>query len=936
MILVLQSYVRRAGILALAAFCLASSNVRAAGEVGGRLAGYVYDPTGSPLSDVPMTLTSPSLMQPQTRTSDAQGKFEFNQLPPGDAYALEVNVPGFNPVKKGGITLNVGQTTPVDIHLALMTETENTAATYEIVEKVNPALNPDSAQSSAVITHEKAEITPVFHQVQAMASQVAGVGPGSTPSTLGGFGRFGKYYVDGMDTTDITDGSFTAPMNFDVVENFEIITGGFDAQYNALGLVQNIVTKNGSNKFTYDVNLTWSPPAFNASTKVQTGVPDINQELTNNNGASPQTSFFSPVFNVGGPIVENKLWFYASGQLNRSIRQTLITNAYESDNRQTTTWTDLARLKLTWQASSKDLVSVAVNFDANRIYNSAGSVQVTPSAEQRIKRGGYFLMLNYNHNFSDNLLFQIQAGTTNREVDFNPEVDGISHTDILNNRVTTGSAGSLSFGNQGNFIHEQKSRFQFDPTLSWNLGAHQIKGGIQTSFLLDTQINGVTGTVRYTDKNGICDPTSPATSGSCYQRSDFYNSSGDAAPQKNTANAYNVGAFLQDRWSVTRQLTLIAGMRVDTGLLYGNTGYLTTLTGIGPRLSATYDVTGDRKKLVTLHYGRSNDVGNVFIAQFVNPALTQVTSTYVNGAFTPCAIGSLNPNCSTSGGARQITQNPLPPHLDEVSAGYRQEVATQTVIGVDGAYRKYSNLWAAQEVNRVFDYSGTRIIGFENGQALSVLRAVKPDSAQREYAGGNLWIQGSPPHWDLLASYTLGFARGTVDDYFDGYLSNPRYSSFYEGFVNDDRRHTLKGSIAYTTDIGLDFGFRFQYRTGSPLWETFSNPADPALNAYRSPRGTGFSNTSGRPQDFNDPSTFVSLRNPDQFNVDLQARYNLGKALGMGSNRVELALFVFNALNNVSATGFTGQFSQRNSSFGYTSSRGTPAQLELFLRVRNF
>jgi hypothetical protein len=32
--------------------------------------------------------------------------------------------------------------------------------------------------------------------------------------------------------------------------------------------------------------------------------------------------------------------------------------------------------------------------------------------------------------------------------------------------------------------------------------------------------------------------------------------------------------------------------------------------------------------------------------------------------------------------------------------------------------------------------------------------------------------------WDLYASYTLGFTKGTVSDYFDGYLANPRFTSF--------------------------------------------------------------------------------------------------------------------------------------------------------------
>jgi hypothetical protein len=903
----------------------------AAGEISGRVSGYVYDPTGAPLGMVPLTLRSHALMQTLERTSDDSGKFEFPSLPPADDYLLEVNIPGFKPVKKGGIGVALGQTTPIDVHLVVGNESGQEAATFEIVEKVNPALNPDSAQTSAVVTHEKAESTPVFHQVQAMSSQVAGVGPGSTPSVLGGLARWGKYYVDGLDTTDITDGSFTAPMNFDIVENFEIITGGFDAQYNSMGLIQNMVTKNGSNKFEYDANLTWSPPAFNASTKVQNGQPYINQELTNSPTGIPQSSYFQPVFNLGGPIIPDKLWFYASGQLNRSVRSNLISNYYESDLRTTMTWTELARLKLTWQASDKDLVSFAVNLDHNAITNGDGSIYTTPTGEYQISRGGYFLILNYNHTFSDSLLFQLQAGETTKRADQDPMVEGVSHSDIIN-QVTQASSGPVNSVTPGNFLHESKTRFQFDPSMSLKVDTHQFKWGLQTSLMLDEQIQGVTDTLSYRDKGGVCDPSNPSTFAYCYQRISSYNTTGLASPLDNTANAFQVAAFIQDRWSVSRRLTLIPGIRVDTGFIFNQAGYVTQMTGVGPRLSFTYDVNGDRKTLITAHYGRANDVGNIYVAQFANPTLTQVTSTFTNGTFPTCSIGQSTPGCTSSGGQRLMTQNPVPPHVDEVSAGFRTEVLPATVVGIDAAWRYYSNLWAEQETNRIYDFTGTRVLGYVNPQnPMSVVMGIKPGSAYREYAGGSLWVQGTPGNWDILASYTLGFNWGTVDDYFDGYMLNPRFTQFYQGYVSDDRRHTLKGSITYKTDWGLSLGARTTYYTGSPLWESFVNPTTGAGTVYRTPRGMGFSNTAGV-QNLNDPTTWTELRNPDYFNIDFLVNYNLGKALGMKETKLEVMGFVFNALNNSYATALSAASGR---TFGLSSAHASPLQVELLIRLRN-
>ena len=122
--------------------------------------------------------------------SHDDGRYEFTLLPPGEDYVIEINVPGFTPIRETGIKVRLGQTTISDVHLSVLTETQ-AAATYEIIEKVNPVLNPDSAQNVAVITAEKAAMTPSFHQVEGMAQQVAGVGPGNRPSTRDGLARLG-------------------------------------------------------------------------------------------------------------------------------------------------------------------------------------------------------------------------------------------------------------------------------------------------------------------------------------------------------------------------------------------------------------------------------------------------------------------------------------------------------------------------------------------------------------------------------------------------------------------------------------------------------------------------------------------------------------------------------------------------------------------------
>jgi hypothetical protein len=924
-------------LLALLALAVLPLSALAAGENYGRVSGYVYDPTGTPLAEVPLTISGPALQQPMSRTSGEDGRFEFGQLPPGEGYVLEVKVEGFTPIRKTGIIVRLGQSSPVDVKLEVLTETE-AVATYEIVEKVNPIINPDSAQTGAVMTAEKAAATPIFNQVQAVPQLVAGVGPGNAPSSRGGLSRYGKFYVDGMDTTDVTDGSITAPMNYYAVENFEVITGGLDAQYNSLGMVENVVTKSGSNKFTYDVSLILSPAFSNAKAQYASDQSVINGNYTQNEFPQAETSFYAPLVAVGGPIIKDRLWFYASGQWNISRQENPLTINGQQENRPKDTHTRLGRLKLTWQPTDKDRVSFAVNVDNNTISNNLSRSTVSPEAESRIDRGGSFFIVNYDRTISDNVLLQVQTGATYKNSYFGPQNDdleAVSHADRNNDFFTTLSPGSLS-GVPGNYQRDNKWRLQFDPTLLFKAGPHQMKGGVQIGYLMGKQEVGTTGNLRYDDRGGVCDPDDPATFSSCYRRTGFYNLDGEQGSLTTSASVLQLGAFFQDRWNVNRHLTLVAGLRADVGRLSAdNDTFITNLVGFGPRLSATYDITGDRKTLVKAHYGRSNEMGDVFIAQHANPEMLQVRSDFntTSNSFTDCSPESTGTTgCFISGGAsgRFFDKTHTPPSVDELSLGLHREVAEGMVLGADLTYRRYNNLWIDEEINQIWDLTGTRILDFVDGQNHTVVKITNPDDAWRDYKGMDLWLQGRSGAWDVLASYTLAFNNGTVGSYFDGYGNNPRMKYLFEGPTPDDIRHTIKGAVGYATNFGLDFGLRLRYLTGTPLWmnQSLSN-----TTLYRSPRGTGHSLNRSAPN-FNDPSSISELRNPDQFLIDAQARYDLGRLVNM-SNKLELTLMVVNALNNTDPSALYDRWAATNTTYGLTRFRNRPLQAELLLRFRN-
>jgi hypothetical protein len=884
---------------------LVPRTARAVGEITGRLGGFVYvAATKDGLAGVTLKIRSKQLIGGEQSTTTADdGSYDFQNLPPG-TYELTANIEGFTPVRLTNIQVNAGQKAPVDI--ALQIGAPQQAETYQIIEKVNPVLNPESAVAVTTVSNEKASKTPVFRQVQSMAQLTPGVGPGSSPSVRGGLSRYTRFLIDGLDTTDIVIGGISSPVNFDAVEQFVIFAGAMDAEYNSLGLVQNMVTRSGGNKFSVDASITLQPTFLSTPTRYTLPAPQQNGPLLYDDRPQPARDFYSANVNLGGPIVKDRLWFYSSFQFNYN-RQTQNMPAVpwypglDSDyDRFRDTFTYLGRLKLTWQATRSTRIALSFNIDRNYITNSSGSTTLLPEAERRVGRGGEWLVLLWDSLLTPKLLFQLQAGVTlKRSVDEGILRDRVTPAHTVRSNDATN--GFTYLNSAGGWNDEDKLRVQFDPTLLYNfrwLGEHNVKGGMQFSYMRYAQNLGTAGGRNYTDNlvrqpdgRAIpCDPRNPLTFAACNQVTEYPDSvpNADGTPgagYSTTAHAINIGFFLQDRYTVGRWLTVVPGMRVDVGQLYDyQSSKLATLVGFGPRLSLVYDLLHDRSTLIEAHYGRHNDVGNAFIAARGNPF--QVSQ---RKQWNPMTNTFDLRTMSGGPGGQVFAENLSPPKLDEVGAGVHREVITQLVAGVDYTFRRYSNLWVNEEVNQIWDPAGTRIIGFANGQRQTIYTASTPDEAQRNYHGVDFWLKGNPGNWDIVASYTLSFAEGNVIDYFDGYGYNARLRPLFYGPLSDNYKHFLKGAVDYHFTFGLDIAVRFQFLTGAPQWKVFQSPEDLSFNLYRSPRGTDTGTRN------NDPLTWAEFKLPDQFNMDLELRYSLEK---LTRQRIDIMFLAFNILNN--------------------------------------
>jgi hypothetical protein len=113
------------------------------------------------------------------------------------------------------------------------------------------------------------------------------------------------YYVDGVDTTGLQFGAVGTPILNNFLEEIEIATGGYGAEFGRStgGIVQQ-VTKAGGNEFKGSAWVTYRDHRMMAGVK-RTPIQGASIDATTN--LSYETDFG---FELGGPIVKDKLWFY--------------------------------------------------------------------------------------------------------------------------------------------------------------------------------------------------------------------------------------------------------------------------------------------------------------------------------------------------------------------------------------------------------------------------------------------------------------------------------------------------------------------------------------------------------------------------------------------------------------------------------------------------
>jgi hypothetical protein len=611
-------------------------------EQRGVLEGVVRDTSGAVLPGVTVEAKAQNGAV-ITATTDELGVYRFPSLAPGD-YTITTNLQGFAP-QTNEVRVALGQVKKVDFSLALAGVTENVQVTAE-----SPLVDVRGSARQTNIRAEQVELLPKGRDFQTLVTQAPGA---NTEAKLGGLSIDGasagenRYIIDGIETTNIQTGTSGQNVLPDFIEDIQVKSSGYTAEYGgATGGVVNVLTKSGTNEFRGNALLYFQGDALDASRRqslrLNPNNPTQAQYLTY---PDDSTTRFEPGFSLGGPIAQNRAWFYAAYQPaffrnERTVNADTAQNpSGQANSNEQTGQIHYLTSNITSQISNNLRTRVAFNNQWQRTKGLLPSLNATDPSGSDYGLTSTFPTWSVAGQVdwvaTPKLFFGLRGGySLNDRYDTNvpavprfnwPTTSNIGLAGVPANLQR--GAGFSSVLSNFQTVEDKQTRlyFQADGNVYANMaGSHQLKFGMQADRLGNAVDSGEAGprvTIRWNARLS----TNPAAcngvvfgASTCRGTFGYYSvRSQEVDPSRGfitfgDVNMNVIGLFIQDTWTVNNRLTINAGIRteqekvpyyapgenVDGITLPANGIEFNFADKIAPRLGFAYDLKGDgRTKL---------------------------------------------------------------------------------------------------------------------------------------------------------------------------------------------------------------------------------------------------------------------------------------------------------------------------------------------------
>jgi len=632
--------------IALGVFLAASSTAWAQSSI----TGTVRDTSGAVLPGVTVEAASPALIEKvRTAVTDGQGVYRIVDLRPGP-YTVTFTLQGFNTFRRTGIELRAEFTATVDAELMLGTVEETITVTGEA-----PLVDTRSARAQTQYAAETLQALPGTGRLSTLISILPGaVMNNEGDRALGNLSdrsqtRFAIHgapnaqpVIDGMNTEMAA--SNTGVFVWNQINFQEVVaeTSGIGADRDTGGMQLNMIPRDGGNIFSGLMQLAYSGPDLQSN--------NINDALiargldSSTRGLASIKKFYDVAGGVGGPIRQNRLWFFGAARKSQTQQyaagifwnkhtqpQSML---YEPDLSRPAHSNDFYRdysLRLTLQAAERHKIVVGGSFQANcncvyLLFRPQGGPLVSPeAAKQHAYNPAYNITTTWTYPATNQLMFMIAAGA-NHITQTNRRGPGADENSIMINEQATDFRYGASYGpTVGGASYSSLPRTQYHQQFSvtYVTGSHSLKTGLNVR-TVKTGNNDKYGRDLFMGNRGVIYTFNNQRPVSLQLL---------ATPHHFEEVAYDVALYAQDQWTI-RQLTLNLGLRYNDvdmsspeltlapGFFVGErpvpaAEHIPHWRNLSPRLGAAYDLFGDGRTAVKGSIGRYPDIIRVSPA---NPA----------------------------------------------------------------------------------------------------------------------------------------------------------------------------------------------------------------------------------------------------------------------------------------------------------------------------
>jgi outer membrane receptor protein involved in Fe transport len=800
------------------------SNLAHAQRITGGIKGTVSDEEGGPLPGVNITLQSPALIGgPQSDTTGVDGGFRFPALPPG-AYRLSFELTGFQTVVHDQVRVTVGSTIEQNVTMKLAQVSEQLVISGE-----TPLVDPTKPGFSTNYTREYIENTPIARFTFFDFVQMA---PGSSPmrfdntafshSILGSNTNENMYQMDGTDLTSALTGAAWPWPNTDIIEEIEILDIGAPAEYgNYQGAVINVVTKSGGNEYHGDANYYWQTQGLTGNNAEIGGIPfhrDRYRDFT---------------FQMGGPILKDKLWFFGGVQTRRehfSQPGTPPESPVKEDD-------DRYFFKFTYDVNPSNKLQFSLH---NDYYNIPEPVTVVKPIETALVETG--------NNPTPNVMW----------------TSTLNDKSILEVRYAGFYGHDVGEPQTGNFVsghYDFYTGYYSGGILSWydgDIWKSQVSGKL--SYYADNFMGAdhdFRFGVQYT--NAGTDYIYAYTNGVKFYNFVYYGYNYPynyfQTPYHTGADVNSIGLFVDDTMTLSDHLTLNLGLRFDrskgsrpdfprlndagqeTGETVLGADDLASWNVVSPRVGLTYQFPFEKATQIRAHYGR-------YYQALLTPYIRN--RALIKGFPADPETGELGDISFLRDPSQfEIDRDLKDPYTDQFAVGVDHEVAKGLAISGTYIYKRSRDFIGT--VTPPENYERITVTDPVTGQPIEVFNQISdpttiegnhflitnPDFFHEEYHGFVLSVTKQMTNWQLTGSLTISRTRGLhagsgIGPYedqdssffpFDNsiYGQDPNDYINADGLLNGDRKYIFKLQGTYRLPWDLALSGNYSVMSGRPF-----------------------------------------------------------------------------------------------------------------------